>query len=452
MPKKFLILVTLMLLVLGASLVTAQDDLSAIDPSGQTIIYWHEWDGAQLEAITQIIDNFNSSNEWGITVETVELGSTGPMAEAMSAGITSGDLPQLVGGFANNAQSYFLEGVSVPLDAYMSDPTWGFTEEEMANLNMDVINVNRITGEPFNDQLLAWPIGFSTVVTSVNLDMAAAAGLAGAPTTLDEFRTLACFAAESTGPGGEDVQGFPLRTSAQDMEAFIVSQGGRIWDPEAQQFDFTNETAIEVLTFFQQLAADGCAYLPETNFANTADFAASLNPMAVGSSVGVPFIIRDAAAATEAGGTGVTNWTNTTTPWSEGNRTIITNFRSVIPIVSTPEQQLATWLFIKHLASDESQSIWTTLTSYQPYTQSGLENLNEEFLAANPQVASVSEILLDDSVRKHTSSQILGYSNGLVPFSDLIAALATDPTLDIAAAAAEAQEEANELFEENRIQ
>ncbi len=33
MPKKFLIVVTLLLLVLGASLVAAQDDLSAIDPT-----------------------------------------------------------------------------------------------------------------------------------------------------------------------------------------------------------------------------------------------------------------------------------------------------------------------------------------------------------------------------------------------------------------------------------
>lgn len=452
MQKKFFIVVTLLMLALGVAAVAAQDDLSAVDPSGQTIVYWHEWDGAQLEAITAIIDSFNSSNEWGITVETVELGSTGPMAEAMSAGITSGDLPNLVGGFANNAQSYFLEGVTVPLDAYLTDPTWGFTEEELANLNMDVLSVNRVPGEPFNEQLLAWPIGYSTVVNSVNLDYATAAGLEGAPTTLDEFRTLACAAAEMTGPGGEDVQGFPLRTSAQDMEAFIVSQGGRIWDPEAQQFDFTNETAIEVLTFFQQLAADGCAYLPETSFSNTADLAASLNPMAVGSSVGVPFILRDAAAATDAGGTGLTNWTNTTTPWSEGNRTMITNFRSVIMIASTPEAQLATWLFLKHMASDESQTTWTTNTLYQPYTFSGLENLDEEFLAANPQFASVREILLDDSVNKHTSSQVLGYSNGLVPFSDLIAALATDSALDVAAAAAEAQEEANELFEENRVQ
>ena len=452
MQKKFLVIVTLLMLVLGASLVTAQDDLSAVDPSGQTITYWHEWDGAQLEAVTEIINNFNTNNEWGITVETVELGSTGPMAEAMSAGITSGDLPQLVGGFANNAQSYFLEGVAVPLDAYIDDPTWGFTEDEKANLIPEVVNVNRIPGEPFNDQLLAWPIGFSTVINSVNLDMATAAGLAGAPTTLDEFRTLACFAAEQTGANGEDIQGFPIRASAQDMEAFIVSQGGRIWDPEAMQFDFTNEQALTVLTFFQQLAADGCGYVPETNFSNTADLAASLNPMAVGSSVGVPFILRDAAAATEAGGTGITNWTNTTTPWSEGNRTIITNFRSVIMIASTPEQQLATWLFIKHLASDESQSIWTTKTLYQPYTVSGLENLGDDFLTANPQFASVRDILLDSNVRKHISVQSLGYSDGLVPFTNLISALSTDPALDVAAAAAAAQDEANELFEENRIQ
>ncbi len=82
-------------------------------------MYWHEWDGAQLEAITEIINNFNTNNEWGITVSTVELGSTSPMAEAMSAGITSGDLPNLVGGFANNAQKLLPRKAS----PYRSIPT-----------------------------------------------------------------------------------------------------------------------------------------------------------------------------------------------------------------------------------------------------------------------------------------------------------------------------------------
>jgi multiple sugar transport system substrate-binding protein/sn-glycerol 3-phosphate transport system substrate-binding protein len=449
MTKKLLILVVLIgALTLSVSLVSAQDDMSGIDPSGQTIVYWHEWDGAQLEAITQIIDSFNANNEWGITVETVELGSTGPMREAVSAGITSGELPNLVGGFSNDAQGWYLDGVVVPLDAYMTDATWGFTEDEMANLNMDVLNANRIAIEPFNDQLLAWSIGFSTVVMSTNLDMLAELGFDGPPETLDEFREVACAAAEFTNASGGDVQGFPTRTSSQDMHAFIQSQGGSIWDAETQQFDFDNETTINVLTFFQQLAADGCAYLPESSFSNTADFAASLNPMAVGSSVGVPFILRDAAAATEAGGTGVVNWTNTTTPWSEGNRTLILNFRSVIMLASTPEQQLATWLFLKHMASDESQSTWTSLTQYQPYTFSGLEGLDEEFLAANPQFAAVRDLLLDDSVRKYGEPQVIGYFNGTSEFGNLIAAVLTDPTLDIAAAAADAETLANEALAE----
>ncbi len=448
MVKKVLLVVVLVALALGFGVVSAQDDLSGIDPTGQTITYWHEWGGAQLEAINVLIADFNATNEYGITVETLELGDSAAMRDAMSAGITSGDLPNLVGGFATDAQGYYLDGVALAIDPYLDDPTWGFTEEERANLNFDVLDVNRIPGDTFNDQMLAWSIGYSGVIMSVNLGMLSELGFEAAPATLDEFRAVACAAAESTGPAGEDVQGFPLRTNPQDMEAFILSQGGRIWDPETQQFDFTNEATINVLTFFQQLVADGCAYLPETNFANTADFAASLNPMAVGSTVGVPFIQRDAQAATDAGGTGVTEWENTTPPWAEGSRTLVLNFRSVIMISGTPEQNLATWLFLKYLASEAAQITWTEGTLYQPYNNVALENLSQEFLDANPQFEDVRQLLLDDSIAKFGDPQLLGIFQATGELGNLIAALATDPSLDIATAAAEAQDRANEVLAE----
>jgi multiple sugar transport system substrate-binding protein/sn-glycerol 3-phosphate transport system substrate-binding protein len=450
MQKKAILLGLLLALLVGFGVVQAMGHVVIPDelPTGIEVEYWHEWDGAQKEAIDMIIADFNANNEYGITVVTQELGSSGPMREAVSAGIQSGELPNLTGGFSNDAQGWFLDGAVVPLDPYMMHPTWGFSEDEMANLNTTVIDVNRVPGAPFDDQLLAWSIGFSGVTMSVNLDMLAELGFDAPPATLEEFREVACAANEFTGPNGEDTLGFPLRLNPQDMHAFILSQGGSIWDEATMQFDFDNQVVLDTLAFFQQLLADGCAYIPETNFKNTADFAAWLNPMAVGSTVGVPFIQRDAVAATEAGGTGVTNWVNTTTPWSEGNRTLVLNFRSIIMLTSTPEEQLATWLFIKHMASDAMQQIWTELTLYQPYTQSALENLSAEWLAENTQFEDIRQLLLDEGVRKYGEPQILGYFQGTGEFGNLISQVVTDPSADIAALAAEAEVRANELLAE----
>ena len=139
-------------------------------------------------------------------------------------------------------------------------------------------------------------------------------------------------------------------------------------------YNFTNDSAVETLQFFQDLFNEGCAYIPDGPFVNTADFAFGLNPMAVGSSVGVPFIKSDI----EESGSGIENWVNTTVPWSEDNQSLQVYMRSIGMIVASPEEQLATWLFIKHFASTASQITWTEYAQYQPYTFSGLEGLSDE--------------------------------------------------------------------------
>jgi len=126
----------------------------------------------------------------------------------------------------------------------------------------------------------------------------------------------------------------------------------------------------------------------------------------------------------------------------------VLNFRSVIMISGTPEQNLATWLFLKYLASEAAQITWTEGTLYQPYNNVALENLSQEFLDANPQFEDVRQLLLDDSIAKFGDPQLLGIFQATGELGNLIAALATDPSLDIATAAAEAQDRANEVLAE----
>src|SRR5690606_15775189 len=152
--RKVLLVSLVLALALSAVLVLAQDDLGNIDPSGQTIVYWHQYsDGsAQGDTIALLIDQFNETNEWGITVEGIFQGSYDPISELMNAGIVSGELPNLVAGYANNAASYYRDGAAVDLNPYINDPTWGLTAEQLADLNMALVNFNNV-----DEAQLAWP-------------------------------------------------------------------------------------------------------------------------------------------------------------------------------------------------------------------------------------------------------------------------------------------------------
>lgn len=441
--KRTTIFVTLFVLLLTVSLTGADVSIPDELPMGLTIDYWHEWDGAQAEAMNIILDDFNSNNEWGITVEQVYQGNRRELISQLSTGIVSGELPNLSGAvFTNNAMGYYLDGVLVPLDAYMEHPVWGFDDMEMENLNHSSLAINRVPFEPFNDQLLAWPVGMSANVLSVNLGMLAGLGHDGPPTDLASFREVACAANELSGAAGEDVQGFPLRTSSNDMYSFIVANGGYIYDEMAGGYNFTNEKAIEVLQFFQDLYADGCAYIPDGPYVNTADFAFGLNPMAVGSSVGVPFIKKDM----EASGSDI-NWVNTTVPWSGDNRTLQVYQRSMGMFVSSQEKQLATWLFLKHLASPASQVLWTEYAQYQPYTRAGLEGLSEEFLTANTQFNNIREVLLDSGINLWSEPVLVG-SDRIRPVVEEMIANITTGGMDVMEAAEAAGAEANEIIAE----
>lgn len=450
MRNKFLLMIAIVIAVVGVGIVTAQDDLSGVDPTGVTITYWHEWDGAQEEGIAEVIRLFEESNEFGITVDDVGQGGTGDLLGAVSAGIASGEFPNLSGGaFGDVAQDWFVAGVLVPLDVYYDDDTYGMSDDEQALMNPQMINISRSPLSPFDNQLLAWPIGVSGNIFSVSLTMmeelnaAGSIDFTGAPETFDQFRAAACGATELTTADGAAVNGYPISTSEFELYSFAFSNGGWVFDSDENRFDYTNDGFIGALQFLQDLFNDGCAYIPEGRFANTGDFSLGLNPFAVGSSVGVPFIQRPMDEA----GLDI-EWVNTTLPWVEGSRTIIPNPRGVAVLQGTPEQNLATWLFLKFWATNaDAQVAWTQAAQYLPYNSETSGNLSDEFHANNPQFGTVADALADPDIR------VMGRPDHprASEIDDVVQEMYIDVILngaDPAEAAADAEELANEIYEE----
>ncbi|GAB4524692.1 MAG: hypothetical protein OHK0046_39750 [Anaerolineae bacterium] len=445
MLKKFFALIVLVVLALGV--VSAQDESQFADVAldGVTVTYWHEWTGNQATAITEIIALFNETNEYGITVEEVALGGGGEVSRQVAAGILSGELPNIAGdAFVSTAKSYFIEEVLVPLDQFYGDAVYGFSEEELADLNQQLLDVNRPVEEPYNGALLSWPVGQSLNVLSVNMDMLAELGYDAPPADLAAFEEVACAAAELSREDGGDVQGFPIRTDAFDFYSFVKAQGGELFNEETQTYTFTDEATISVLTTFQNMFNNGCAYIPDGPFVNTADFAFGLNPMALGSSAGIPFIQGDINTSES----GIENWIMTTVPWSEGNRALQVFLRSNAILVSTPEQELASWVFLKFLASTEAQVTWTEATNYIPYTFSGLEGLSPEFFEATPQFQQIRDLALSEDVQLWSAPAHAGSNQVAEVVSNMIVEVTTGGR-DAAEAAAEAETRANEIVEEN---
>jgi multiple sugar transport system substrate-binding protein/sn-glycerol 3-phosphate transport system substrate-binding protein len=443
MRKSLLLVGMSLLLALGTGLASAQD-VDSVDPTGQTVVYWHQFSEAQAEAMTAIIEAFNSTNEWGITVEPVAQGGYNDIRELMGASIISGELPNLVAGYASDAASYALDGAAADLTPYINSATYGLTEEEAAGINQAIIGANTFTEGEFAGQTLAWAHQNSAQVLVVNNTMLESLGYDAAPASWDEFNEIACAAAESTGPNGEDIFGFPITGDSSEFETMVASRGGSIYADGAYQF--TSEPVIETLQMIQDQYNAGCYYFPDRAYGNTGDFALGLNPMAPTSTAGFTFIINDFANA------GIENtWSANTFPYTDGNQTIQVFAPSIILVPSTPEQDLASWLFLKYLTTPEAGAMWQGGTGYFSPSYGAGELVTEDTMAVPalaPYQQATTELLNDEAISVYTSPNVVSY--GLVrPLVPQAVAAVTTGGEDVATVAERLQQQATDILEGN---
>ncbi len=452
MRNKLIVFVLLLALALGFSVVSAQESPLGVDAAaleGLEIVYWHQYTGgANLDTINALIEEFNATNEYGIVVTGIAQGNYGDLRQLMTAGIASGELPDLVAGYQNDMATYWSAGRVVDLMPYYSDPVYGYSATEQADFNQGILNVNVFS--EYGGAMLGWPNQISANVLSVNMGMLEALGFSEPPTTVEDFIAVACAAANSdlTGVEGQEVRGYPIKTDASNFESYAASFGGYIFDYDANQYSFTNPGALAAFQMYADLYSQGCAYIPESAFGNTDDFAFGLNPMALGSSAGIPFIIGNI----DSSASGVSNWTVTTTPWTEGSRALNVFVPSLIAVSSTPEEQVATWLFVKYLASPEAMGTWISATGYFPVRLSVAADYASILPADAPQtpyLTTVNNLLADPNVTVYSSPRHPSYNT----VRGLLQTAMTDVTVngrDVMEVAAELEAASNAALAEQQ--
>jgi len=114
--------------------------VSAAELRGITVNLWLPWTGSTSAALLAIVDEFNRTNRWGITVLVKGFEGFGSLDDAVEIALTSdalpdvpSPLPDVLVDYSYQARHWDVNNLFVDLSAYLDDPVWGFTPDEQAD-------------------------------------------------------------------------------------------------------------------------------------------------------------------------------------------------------------------------------------------------------------------------------------------------------------------------------
>lgn len=346
------------------------DALASVDPANQDVLIWYTHDGAREQALLDMFDLFNLSNPHGITVAGEHVGGHNELYHQMLLGIEGGPLPQIVEAYQNQAQAYHRAGVIADLEPYMASTLWGLTTKERRDFIPEFLQLDNVDGV----QTALLP-NRSMEVLYYNQQWLEELGFDDAPTDWDTF-TAMCAAASSqpfSGSQGERSLGILWERDASRLASIIFSMGGDVMNAGRSSYTYDTPVARRALTLMRDIVNAGGAALTGDN--------GDLDAFIAGE---VLFAQRSSAGASqldEAIGDRF-SWNVAGLPTTE--RVPVENVygASLAVLKNTPEQQLASWLFIKWFTQAEQQDRWSTATGYFPVRKSIANRLGPYFRVA----------------------------------------------------------------------
>ncbi|MDY7078036.1 MAG: ABC transporter substrate-binding protein [Chloroflexota bacterium] len=394
--------------------VETYGEIENLDPNGQTVVFWYQHTLSREELMLSMIDDFNRTNEWGITVQGETQGGYTDLYQKIIAGIPANQLPSMAVAYQNQAATYAVQGALVALDPYVDSEKWGYPEAELDDFFPIALGADYL---PQFEARYGWPPYKSMEVMYYNEDWLAELGYDGPPETWEEFKEMACAAAEqpfsgATGEGGS--LGYEYTSQdASRFATFSFSRGGNIINETGTGYVFNGQEGLAALEFLKDLEANGCAGLVTERYGDQSDFGAGRVLFTFSSISGLSYYVT---AVDEGAGF---NWSVNPPPHSLPEPRLNIYGASISVFESTPEEQLAAWLFIKWLSEPEQQAQWASGTGYFPTRQAAADQLADYF-AENPTYAKAFTFMAMDY---GVESPVAGYDECRAAIAEMIIAV-----------------------------
>ena len=349
----------------------------SIDPAslrGVSIQVWHAFAGSSYDVFARQAAQFSAANEWGILVTPSGYGDYTTLFNAMGTALDSGQPPDLVSALPEQALTWDATGAVVDLNAYLADPTWGLGRETIADIPSAFLAQDNVNGKQ-----LGLPAQRSARFLFYNQTWARELGFEKPPGTADEFRQQACAANASflkdKDPKNDGYGGWIVDPAWQTSYSWLLAFDGDVADGKA--YGFRTDPNLAALQFLKGLYDDHCAWL-----------STEPTPFDSFSRRSALFVSGDLAELSLAAETmlrrkNTDEWVVIPFPGPQ-KRVVVVYGPSYTLMKSTPEKQLAAFLFARWLLSPENQAQWVEASGLFPLRTSML-SLIGSFQAASPQ-------------------------------------------------------------------
>jgi multiple sugar transport system substrate-binding protein len=364
-----------------------QNPAIGVDPAalrGLNLLVWHAFSGGADKVLTDQVAQFNATNQWGIVVTQVGYGDYPTLFDAVNSVIASGGTPDLVAALPEETLAWNAAGSVVDLTTYISDPTWGLGSGGAADFPAVFWAQDTVGGKQ-----LGVPAERSARFLFYNTTWAHELGFANPPKTAEEFNQQACaanaFFRTDADPTNDGYGGWIVDSNWQTIYSWLLAFGGGVVDGNGA-YGFQTDPNLAALQFLKRLYDNKCAWLavdPNNNkdisHGPYFDHFAKRLALFVSGDLSEVQSAKDSMALEK----NTDDWTLLPYPGATGSA-LVTYGPSYSVLKSTPEKELAAWLFTRWLLLPENQSQWVNETGLFPLTYS-VEDILGQYRNSSPQ-------------------------------------------------------------------
>ena len=345
-------------------------DFYGVWDEGNARVEWYQ------EKAEEFAKQFEEENGVSVKIEYVSQGGYDGVAEKLTAGAVSGELPVMA-----QIEETFLQQF-YPICTDLS----GYVSEEVINNYMDGLKVSCY----MNDTLYAVPGGRSYAVLYVNNELLEQAGHSkDEVVTWDDLHTIA----KDVAALGGDVEGYGViwDTDAWLWESPLYSNGGNITNEDGTIVEFNKDGAGSIyLQLVQEMLNDGSAYSPYGGSVDPYD--AAIEKFAKGelgmflascTSYGSMRVLMEEGGYT-------TDISVIDQPAGKAGNSVVTGGSNyIICNKATETQKKVAAAFLEYLSTDKNQAEWNSVSGYLATTDSVYES---EYFEENKKDANLVQI------------------------------------------------------------
>ncbi|MBI9050202.1 MAG: extracellular solute-binding protein [Anaerolineaceae bacterium] len=350
---------------------------------GTQIRFWHPWQGdLAIKTATRIIE-FNNTNPWGITVSFYEPGGTSNLIESVHASLDDSTWPNVVIAPSSTLANWQGEYKNlINLDEYIALAENGLTEEEISDFNAVIWQQDRMAERRFG-----YPVSRDAFIMLYNQSWAYDIGYGTTPQTPAQFQNQICSASKKNLDDEDETNDGTGGWIVNNDEAVIMSwlmafEYNGLDDLYQDQYQFLDPTSVRAFRFLRYLFDSECSW----NARNPTpyDYFATRQALAISAQLSELPEIEYNMKFNES----PDQWLAIPYPQAEKNQILFSEGQSFALFAASPEEQMASWLFIRWMNTPAYQAEIIDATSTLPITASVLDEL-QGYKTHNPHWAQI---------------------------------------------------------------